>query len=281
MRRTTSVTGLLLLALGAVSGTALGQTAPAAKPQAPKVQTKESQAALTPASALEKLKKGNARFVERNMRARDWQAKVSATASGQYPFAVVLGCMDSRTPIEIVFDQGIGDVFGIRIAGNIVNEDELGSMEYATKVVGSKLLLVLGHTSCGAVKGAIDDAKLGNLTGLLARIRREVAGSPEVQSRKSAPDRRPARRPSGPSSSAATSRDVGRQVTTTSTTAASSRGVAAAVAPYRAAKSVARAAVRFQTTRSPRRARCTAIGVPMAPRPRKPTRMADQVPVAA
>jgi carbonic anhydrase len=111
------------------------------------------------------------------MRSRDWLAKVSATAGGQYPFAVILACMDSRTPIEIIFDQGIGDVFGIRIAGNIVNEDVLGSMEYATKVVGSKLLVALGHTSCGAVKGCIDDAKLGNLTGLLAKIRPAVSAS--------------------------------------------------------------------------------------------------------
>ena len=175
MRRMTPVVGLALIAFVTV---AAAQTAGDKKSvKKPAVQTKESQAAMTPAAALEKLKKGNARFVERNMRARDWQAKVSATASGQYPFAVVLGCMDSRTPIEIVFDQGIGDVFGIRIAGNIVNEDELGSMEYATKVVGSKLLLVLGHTSCGAVKGAIDDAKLGNLTGLLAKIRPAVSAS--------------------------------------------------------------------------------------------------------
>ena len=111
------------------------------------------------------------------MRSRDWLAKVSTTASGQYPFAVILACMDSRAPIEIIFDQGIGDVFGIRIAGNIVNDDVLGSMEYATKVVGSKLIVVLGHTSCGAVKGAIDDAKLGNLTGLLAKIRPAVSAS--------------------------------------------------------------------------------------------------------
>ena len=132
---------------------------------------------MTPGSALEKLKKGNARFVEKNMRSRDWLAKVSATAGGQYPFAAILACMDSRAPLEIIFDQGIGDVFGIRIAGNIVNDDVLGSMEYATKVVGSKLLVVLGHTSCGAVKGAIDDAKLGNLTGLLAKIRPAVSAS--------------------------------------------------------------------------------------------------------
>src|SRR5436305_13419888 len=132
---------------------------------------------MSPAVLLEKLKTGYARFVENNMKSRDWLANVSATAGVQYPFAVILACMDSRTPIEIIFDQGIGDVFGIRIAGNIVNEDVLGSMEYATKVVGTKLLVVLGHTSCGAVKGSIDDAKLGNLTELLAKIRPAVLAS--------------------------------------------------------------------------------------------------------
>ena len=126
---------------------------------------------------LEKLKKGNARFVEKNMRSRDWLAKVSATAGGQYPFAVILACMDSRAPVEIIFGSGNWRRLGIRIAGNVVNEDVLGSMEYATKVVGSKLLVVLGHTSCGAVKGSIDDAKLGNLTGLLAKIRPAVSAS--------------------------------------------------------------------------------------------------------
>src|SRR5204863_8908972 len=139
--------------------------------------TAESLAAVTPSSAVEKLKKGNARFVENKTRSRDWLAKVSATASGQYPFAVILACMDSRAPIEIIFDQGIGDVFVIRIAGNVVNKDVLGSMEFATKVVGSRLVVVLGHTSCGAVKGSIDDAKLGNLTGLLAKIRPVVLAS--------------------------------------------------------------------------------------------------------
>ncbi len=142
MRQTTFAIGLVSLAL-AVSASALAQTsADTAGKKAPAVQTAESQAAITPASALEKLKKGNARFVEKNMRSRDWLAKVSATAGGQYPFAVILACMDSRAPIEIIFDQGIGDVFGIRIASNVVNEDVLGSMEYATKVVGSKLLVV-------------------------------------------------------------------------------------------------------------------------------------------
>src|SRR6516164_5989183 len=122
MRQTTFAIGLVPFAF-AVSASALAQTPAVTEgKKAPRVQTAESQAALTPALALEKLKKGNARFVEKNMRSRDWLAKVSATAGGQYPFAVVLACMDSRAPIEIIFDQGIGDVFGIRIAGNIVNE---------------------------------------------------------------------------------------------------------------------------------------------------------------
>jgi carbonic anhydrase len=155
---------LLVVLSGALAGIA----------GAVEVQTKESQAAMTPDQALQRLKDGNARFAANKTKPRSWTAKVVATASGQYPFAAVLGCMDSRAPIEVVFDQGIGDVFGIRIAGNVVNEDELGSLEYAVKVVGVKLVVVLGHTSCGAVKGAIDDVKLGNLTQLLAKIRPAV-----------------------------------------------------------------------------------------------------------
>lgn len=136
----------------------------------PAVQTRESQAAMTPAAALDRLKAGNARFVSNATKPRDWSAKVVATASGQFPFAAVLGCMDSRAPVEIVFDQGIGDVFAVRVAGNVVNDDELGSLEYAV-TVGTKLVVVLGHTNCGAVKGAIDRVQLDNLTGLLAKIR--------------------------------------------------------------------------------------------------------------
>ena len=142
----------------------------------PKVQTRESQAAMTPSEALARLKAGNARFVANATARRDWSAKVAATAAGQFPFAAVLACMDSRAPIEIVFDQGIGDVFGVRVAGNVVNDDELGSLEYAVKV-GTKLIVVLGHTGCGAVKGALDDVKLGNLTGLLSKIRPAVAAA--------------------------------------------------------------------------------------------------------
>jgi carbonic anhydrase len=157
----------LCLALGAPVAAKEG-TAPKAE-----VQTKESQAAMTPAAALERLKAGNARFVSKATTRRDWPAEVAATASGQYPFAAVLGCMDSRVPVETVFDQGIGDVFTVRVAGNVVNDDELGSLEYAVHV-GTKLIVVLGHTGCGAVKGAIDGTQLGNLTGLLAKIRPAV-----------------------------------------------------------------------------------------------------------
>ena len=139
------------------------------------VQTKESQAAMTPAQALERLKEGNRRFGSGERKVRDWNAKVLATAAGQHPFAAVVSCMDSRAPIEIVLDQGIGDMFGLRTAGNVVDEDVLGGLEYAAKVTGAKLIVVLGHTHCGAVKGAIDDVHLGNLTQLLAKIRPAIA----------------------------------------------------------------------------------------------------------
>ena len=133
-------------------------------------QTAETQAALTPAEALEMLKEGNARFVSGEMLDRDYMAQVAQTAMGQFPFAVVLGCIDSRVPPELVFDQGIGDLFAPRIAGNFENTDILGSMEFATAVAGSKAVVVLGHTSCGAVKGACDNVELGNLTHTLAHI---------------------------------------------------------------------------------------------------------------
>ena len=155
----------------------VGAQQPAASAAAkPEVQTRESQAAMTPAAALERLKAGNVRFVSNTPEKRNWSGKVAATASGQFPFAAILGCMDSRVPVEVVFDQGIGDVFTVRVAGNVVNEDELGSLEYAVKV-GTKLIVVLGHTSCGAVKGAIDDVKFGNLTGLLTKIKPAIAAA--------------------------------------------------------------------------------------------------------
>jgi len=133
--------------------------------------TKEQRDRLTPAQVIEELKKGNERFRAGKMAPHDYLAQKRSSAAGQYPAAVVLGCIDSRVPAEIVFDAGIGDTFNARVAGNVVNDDLLGSMEFACAVAGAKLVLVLGHTACGAVKGAIDDVVLGNLTGLLARIK--------------------------------------------------------------------------------------------------------------
>jgi carbonic anhydrase len=132
--------------------------------------TKESQTAMTPQQALEELRAGNARFVADQPLLRHPAADVKATTSGQYPFAVVLSCIDSRQPIELILDQGIGDIFSARVAGNVLNDDILGSLEFACKVSGAKLIAVIGHSNCGAIKGAIDYVELGNLTGLLARI---------------------------------------------------------------------------------------------------------------
>jgi carbonic anhydrase len=150
------------------------------------VQTKESLSAMTPAKALDALKEGNKRFRAGTSVQKNLLAKVKATAAGQYPFAVVLGCMDSRVPAEAVFDQSIGDLFSIRVPGNVVNPDNLGSLEYAAKVIGVKLLVVLGHTSCGAVKGAIDNVKLGSLTELVAKIQPAVAASGQGTSKDNA-----------------------------------------------------------------------------------------------
>ena len=133
-------------------------------------QDAASQAAVTPDAALTLLADGNARFVAGTPARRDYGDQIRATAAAQYPFAVVLGCIDSRVPIETVFDQGIGDIFSARIAGNIVNTELLGSMEFACRLAGSKLVVVLGHTSCGAVKGAVSSARLGNLTQLVQKI---------------------------------------------------------------------------------------------------------------
>src|SRR5215470_17480913 len=133
--------------------------------------TKEQRDSLTPGQVIEELKKGNERFRSGKMASRDYLAEKRSSAAGQYPAAVVLGCLDSRVPAEIIFDTGIGDTFNGRVAGNVVNDDMLGSMEFACAAAGAKAILLLGHTACGAVKGAIDDVVLGNLTGLLARIK--------------------------------------------------------------------------------------------------------------
>jgi carbonic anhydrase len=135
-----------------------------------KAHTRETQATMTPQKSLQYLKEGNQRF-KNNLKAnRNLLEQVNDTSDGQFPFATILSCIDSRVSAELVFDQGLGDIFSVRIAGNFVNEDILGSMEFASKLAGTKLIVVLGHTSCGAVKGACDNAKMGNLTKLIEKI---------------------------------------------------------------------------------------------------------------
>jgi len=139
-----------------------------------KAHTRETQATMTPQKSLQYLKEGNQRF-QNNLKAnRNLLEQVNDTSDGQFPFATILSCIDSRVSAELVFDQGLGDIFSVRIAGNFVNEDILGSMEFACKLAGTKVIVVLGHTSCGAIKGACDDAKLGNLTAMLSKIKPAV-----------------------------------------------------------------------------------------------------------
>jgi carbonic anhydrase len=136
--------------------------------------TKEQRDKLTPAEIIEQMKAGNERFRSGKPRHRDLMSEAKATAKGQYPAAIVFGCIDSRAPAELILDYGIGDIFSGRVAGNIADDDVMGSMEFACKAAGAKVVLVMGHTACGAIKGAIDDVKLGNLTTLLAKIRPAV-----------------------------------------------------------------------------------------------------------
>ena len=145
-----------------------------------RAHTKETQSSLTPRMALEILQEGNGRFVKNLKAQRDLLGQVNDTREGQWPFATILSCIDSRTSAELIFDQGLGDVFSIRIAGNIVNTDILGSMEFACKVAGSKLIVVLGHTKCGAVKGACDHVEMGNLTELLSKLQPAVYSESET-----------------------------------------------------------------------------------------------------
>lgn len=135
-----------------------------------RTHSKETQSSLNPQTALDILKEGNERFVKNLKANRNLLQQVNETALGQFPFATILSCIDSRTSAELIFDQGLGDVFSIRIAGNILNEDILGSMEFATKVVGTKVIVVLGHTKCGAIVGACNHVEMGNLTTLLNKI---------------------------------------------------------------------------------------------------------------
>lgn len=139
--------------------------------------TKDQRDKMTPDQVMAELKKGNERFRAGKTVAHDYVTQQRNTAAGQYPAAMILGCIDSRAPAEILFDSGIGDAFNARIAGNVVNDDLLGSMEFACAVAGAKVVLVFGHTACGAIKGAIDDVEMGNLTGLLARIKPAITAT--------------------------------------------------------------------------------------------------------
>lgn len=147
---------------------------PKLQPLVEEVLTADQQAALTPEAVITSLKEGNERFMNNDLTARDHSVQVRRSTLAQYPKAIVLSCVDSRVPVEDVFDRGIGDVFVARVAGNFVNEDILGSMEFACKVSGSKLVLVMGHEHCGAVKAAIDGVELGNITPMLTKIRPAV-----------------------------------------------------------------------------------------------------------
>jgi len=155
------------------------------KPLVEKVLTAEEQAALTPDEVIGVLQEGNARFINNDLTARDHSAQVRNSVQGQFPKAVVLSCLDSRVPVEDVFDRGIGDLFVARVAGNFINEDILGSMEFGCKVAGAKLILVLGHEHCGAVKAAIDGVELGNITAMLTKIAPAVELADDYEGEKS------------------------------------------------------------------------------------------------
>lgn len=154
------------------------------KPLRERVYTAEEQRALKPDTVIERLKKGNARYVHNDLTARDHSTMVRNAAKGQYPKAVVISCLDSRVPVADIFDKGIGDLFVGRVAGNFVNEDLLGSIEYGCKVSGAKLVLVLGHESCGAIKATIDNVKLGNITAMLSKIKPAVRQSQDFKADK-------------------------------------------------------------------------------------------------
>lgn len=176
MRRFLCVVGLLVMADAAL--------AQSSTPSVERVLTQEEQEALTPDGVLQLLKDGNQRFLNGTVTSRDHSAQVRHAANGQFPKAMILSCVDSRIPVEDVFDRGIGDVFVARVAGNFENTDNLGSMEFATKISGAKLILVMGHEDCGAVKASIDQAKLGNITAMLTNIRPAVDSLSDYQGEK-------------------------------------------------------------------------------------------------
>jgi carbonic anhydrase len=170
----------LLSILPAIAGCTQQGNAPSPTPVSTTID-KTEQSAITPDAALARLKDGNQRFITGQSLHRDYPAQVKATAAGQYPFAAVLACMDSRTAPEIVFDQGIGDLFVVRIAGNYAQTDIIGSLEYAAKVAGAKLIVVMGHTECGAIKGACDNVSLGNLTTVIQALQPAVNDVKDIQ----------------------------------------------------------------------------------------------------
>ena len=176
MARSSSRRDFLGSIVGACAVTPL-VVAPSAQTARSGALTKAERDKLTPAQVIEAMKQGNERFRTGKMAQRDYRDQQRTSAAGQYPAAVVLGCIDSRAPAELIFDTGIGDTFTARIAGNVVNDDLIGSLEFGCAVAGAKVLLLFGHTSCGAVKGAIDDVEMGNLTGLLARVKPAITAT--------------------------------------------------------------------------------------------------------
>ncbi|MCG8321117.1 MAG: carbonic anhydrase [Cytophagales bacterium] len=154
------------------------------EPLVEKILTAEEQAQLTPDAVIQSLKEGNQRFINNDLTARDHAEQVRKSTHGQFPKAVVLSCLDSRIPVEDVFDKGIGDIFVARVAGNFINEDILGSMEFGCKVAGSKIIMIMGHESCGAVKAAIDNVEMGNITSMLTKIKPAVEKSQDFEGNK-------------------------------------------------------------------------------------------------
>lgn len=179
LHRITALFAVLLLLVAAPA------TAQEAERDLTKALTAETQAALTPMEVIQLLKDGNQRFLNGEALERNFLDQVQQTAEGQYPMAAILGCIDSRVPHEIVFDKGVGDVFSARVAGNFINTDILGSLEFATAAAGSKVIVVLGHTECGAVKGACDNVELGNLTSTLANIAPAIYAVTDVEGERS------------------------------------------------------------------------------------------------
>lgn len=169
------------IASGTSNDTTGGKVTITQRPLRERVLTAKEQAALTPDLVIQSLKEGNKRFVNNDLTLRDHSAMVRNAAAGQFPKAVILSCLDSRMPVEDLFDKGIGDLFVARVAGNFSNEDILGSMEFGCKVSGAKLILVMGHEGCGAIKAAIDEEKLGNIAAVVARVRPAVDRSQDFQ----------------------------------------------------------------------------------------------------